>query len=222
MLPILGCKQKKASSEDKIQVKADGKSKPERRVVKFQPDKIFKSSEATEVWKQFRAVADSLGTADKGRLLLFAKCGDEEGKGPTRLVAVPDKDHWPEDRLEVYVVLVDESRKVVLFQVVPMSASGDWAESEDFYADSNGIIRYWEFFRATIDSLEEPGKAWQAISRNRDGSAIERIGLAVDSDGRLWKKGKPPQNPVPPQRIKSVLENFGLVDSLKVAKVSIS
>jgi hypothetical protein len=220
-LTITACKQKKFKSEDRIQTPAENVSEPKKPVVKFQPDKLFKSQEAIGIWKQFQAANVALEKVEKARLVLLAKCGDEEGKGPTRLVVVPDKDHWPEDRLEVYVALLNESRKVILLQVIPMSASGDWAESEDFFADSNGVIRYWEFFRATVDSLEEPETAWQAIARHPDGSEIERVGKAVDSHGQPWEKTKPTLQPPPPHGIKSVLQKFGILDSLITAKVAI-
>lgn len=220
LLSALGCRPRKQTSGPTTTSKVDRKPKPERPVIKFEPDHLFKSPESIESWRRFRTSTDALATAGKDRLLLYAKCGDEEGQEPSRLVKVPDKDHWPEDSLEDYVLLLDESRRIVLFQIVPMSASGDWAESEDFYSDPSGVVRYWEHFRATVDSPDEPQKAWQAVSRRPDGSTLERISLAVDGDGKVWAGQKPPEPPVRPQRIKDVLEQVGLLDALRTAGVS--
>lgn len=183
----------------------------------FQPEQQFKTPGGREALAAFRVAQADLAKAP-GNLLLLARCGDPEGKGPERLVVVKDADHWPEDRLVSYVVLLDGFRRIRLLQVVPNAESGDWYEQEDCLFRPDGSLQYWERYRGAFDP-DEPAKTWIACAWSPEGAALDRASLQLDPDGKPWRGAAPRSVDPPPLRAKALIAQHRLAEALAAAKV---
>lgn len=89
--------------------------------------------------KLFARVSDPIQSNKKGYLIPSDK-----------IVSVSDPNSWPEDTVNSYIILLDESGFIATFEDVPSSESGDWSNSYTHYFDSKGntlaFKRYSGFF----------------------------------------------------------------------------
>jgi len=103
---------------------------------------------------------------DSPRLKLFARIADpikskKEGYlvPSNKIVSVPDPNSWPDDTVNSYLVLFDESSSVVAFEDTPSSESGDWSNTYTYYFDKKGTTiafkRYSGFFMGCPASVSK-------------------------------------------------------------------
>ncbi|MHA1941639.1 MAG: hypothetical protein ACW97P_07930 [Candidatus Hodarchaeales archaeon] len=98
--------------------------------------------------KLLAQVADPINSKKKGTLVPSYK-----------IVFVPDPNSWPDDTVNSYLVLFDESGSVVAFEETPSSESGDWSNTYTYYFDKKGTTiafkRYSGFFMGCPASVSK-------------------------------------------------------------------
>ena len=125
---------------------------------------------------------DSELVEESSKLKLFAKVADSEKSKeagylvpPDKIVFVPDRNSWPDYTVTSYLVLYDESGRIVAFEETPTSESGDWSNTYTHYFDQKGTTiafkRYSGFFMGCPASVSKEtsvyyyGKKHQLIQK---------------------------------------------------------
>jgi hypothetical protein len=125
-----------------------------------------KSQKAVSLTKLRIKLYDSDLGKESARLKLLARVADpikskKEGYlvPSAKIVNVPDPNSWPDDTVNSYLVLLDESASVVAFEDTPSSESGDWSNTYTHYFDTKGTTiafkRYSGFFMGCPASVSK-------------------------------------------------------------------
>lgn len=113
------------------------------------------------------------------QLLLFAEIGEPDRKRPGPIVRVPRLGAWPEDTATSYVVVLDDNRRVRLFQESPVSFSGDWTLDLTHVFDEDGRTVAFERSSRFFES------GCSEVARERSTEIFDEAGRCMARDYRL-------------------------------------
>jgi len=120
------------------------------------------------------------------QLLLFAELGGPYRSSPGEIIRVVTPNAWPENTATGYAIVIDEQRRIRLFQESPTSFSGDWRLELTHVFDEAGrtvsFARFSQFYNSGCSKF----------AREQSVAFYDREGRLLARDYRLEDDTKRP------------------------------